>query len=482
MKFNEDPVVASVKAQITARSGPNALKAAIRYFRAMDANGDGTLSPVEFSDGLGRLGVKLTAHNAAYLMRAMDANGDGRVSLEEFLRVLIGGMNPRRTKLVDRAFAKFDRTGDGKVTVADLKGCFDASRHPLVQRGVKKEEDVLAEFLSGFDDPANPDGVVTREEFHAYYAALSSGIPHDDVFEAMMLRCWDLDEAPRPRLNATRREWGPAGDPLEIKDPLVATAVLSHTLGASTKGYNYSHMARQPAPHVPNPSVRPDWITVSKRDYPAYTADEILCSDPTYKKVVAASVTGNPIVDAVRAKVLRRAASEGFLALRRCLRLLGKGRGASLSKSEVDAAMRHFGVPLTPLELDTIMTFFDPSGTGVVSVAELLRGVRGPLTQQRRLKAIRAAYARLGSGSSAVVTLGDVVNKYDASKHPAVVAGSRSKDDVLREFAADWDRASRDDVISEEEFVEFFSEVSAGVDSDEAFVMAIVNAFHLTSI
>jgi hypothetical protein len=42
-------------------------------------------------------------------------------------------MNQFRTQLVQKAFQKIDFNGDGVLTVADIKGKYDASRHPDVK-------------------------------------------------------------------------------------------------------------------------------------------------------------------------------------------------------------------------------------------------------------------------------------------------------------------------------------------------------------
>jgi Ca2+-binding EF-hand superfamily protein len=81
------------------------------------------------------------------LFNAFDRNGDGAVDYDEFIRVLQGPMNNFRKKLVAQAFAKIDRDGNGYVDINDLKGVYNASRHPDVVQGKKTEEDILLEFL-----------------------------------------------------------------------------------------------------------------------------------------------------------------------------------------------------------------------------------------------------------------------------------------------------------------------------------------------
>ena len=44
-------------------------------------------------------------------------------------------MNAKRSALIDKVFAKLDKTGDGKVTVDDLLGVYDGSFHPKFKSG-----------------------------------------------------------------------------------------------------------------------------------------------------------------------------------------------------------------------------------------------------------------------------------------------------------------------------------------------------------
>jgi hypothetical protein len=60
-------------------------------------------------------------------------------------------MNQFRTQLVQKVFNKIDFIGDGVLNIEDLKGRYDASRHPDVKSGKKSEEEVLTEFLETFE-------------------------------------------------------------------------------------------------------------------------------------------------------------------------------------------------------------------------------------------------------------------------------------------------------------------------------------------
>ena len=60
-------------------------------------------------------------------------------------------MNDYRRKLVEKAFNKLDRDQNGEITIDDLRGVYNASNHPDVRSGKKSENQILTEFLNGFE-------------------------------------------------------------------------------------------------------------------------------------------------------------------------------------------------------------------------------------------------------------------------------------------------------------------------------------------
>lgn len=67
-----------------------------------------------------------------------------------------------------QAFRKMDKTGDGVITVEDLRGVYNAKYHPKYQNGELSEDQVFRTFLDSFDSPYDKDGKV-REHFHLMF-------------------------------------------------------------------------------------------------------------------------------------------------------------------------------------------------------------------------------------------------------------------------------------------------------------------------
>ena len=66
-----------------------------------------------------------------------------------------------RLDIIDQAFAKMDKTGDGVITLEDLKNVYTVREHPKFKSGEMSEDEILTEFLHNFEGGrGNRDGTV----------------------------------------------------------------------------------------------------------------------------------------------------------------------------------------------------------------------------------------------------------------------------------------------------------------------------------
>jgi Ca2+-binding EF-hand superfamily protein len=159
----------------------------------MDDDGSGQLDMAEFKKGMKELKLaELSDKAIEHLFRFFDREDSGTISYDEFLAGIRGVMNARRKALVDLAFNVLDRDGSGEVTLDDMKQAYNAKEHPEVKMKRKTENQVLLELLDGFDVGGNKDGIVTRDEFHNYYANVSGNVDSDDYFELMIRNAWHI--------------------------------------------------------------------------------------------------------------------------------------------------------------------------------------------------------------------------------------------------------------------------------------------------
>ncbi len=128
-------------------------------------------------------------------MKFYDVDGDGNITYDEFVRGLREPLSERRLAMVKRAFALMDKDGSGQVTVSDIAKVYDVTQNKEFKEGKKSKEEVLEDFLSGFEGvKGNRDGTITWEEWLDYYSDLSMSMPDDLYFVRMMEQVWCVAE------------------------------------------------------------------------------------------------------------------------------------------------------------------------------------------------------------------------------------------------------------------------------------------------
>ncbi len=152
----------------------------------MDDDSSRSLDLREFLKGLKDFGILMEKQEATALFQQFDRDGSGAIDFDEFLvtlRVNIHTdsspsswgwhltfiicapqpqMSKARKEVVMQAFRKLDKTGDGVITIEDLKGVYNAKYHPKYQNGEWTEEQVFRTFLDSFDSPYDKDGKVSN--------------------------------------------------------------------------------------------------------------------------------------------------------------------------------------------------------------------------------------------------------------------------------------------------------------------------------
>ena len=142
--------------------------------------------------------------------------------------------------------------------------------------------------------------------------------------------------------------------------------------------------------------------------------------------------------------------------------------------------LRESGLELTPTEARLAFVHFDVDGSGSVSFEEFVQGMRDPLTP-RRLALVHQAFKQIDKDGNGVLEPADVVGAYDASKHPEVIAGRMTPDQVLQEFLETFDVGGEvDGKVTKEEFVNYYTNVGANIDDDDYFELMIRNAWHIS--
>jgi len=70
-------------------------------------------------------------------------------------------MSPARLDIIKKAFKKLDKTGDGRVTIDDLKLAYNVEHHPKYQSKELSADQVLTQFMDTFQQGGVVDDTVS---------------------------------------------------------------------------------------------------------------------------------------------------------------------------------------------------------------------------------------------------------------------------------------------------------------------------------
>lgn len=204
---------------ILAKRGVRGIMSVRRSFNIADNNGDKTVDYKEFAGLCKDYRIPLEEKEIKQLFTEFDSNRNGLIDYDEFLRGVVGTMSKRRLVTVKKAFEKLDKNRNGKVELDDIRGTYNASKHPDVKAGKKTEEEVLGEFLDTFEyhfnllnDNKSKDRSISLDEFNEYYNNISMSVDNDDYFDLILNNAWDLDGS-----RVTTKGWANKEDPFKKK-------------------------------------------------------------------------------------------------------------------------------------------------------------------------------------------------------------------------------------------------------------------------
>jgi len=158
----------------------------------------------------------------------------------------------------------------------------------------------------------------------------------------------------------------------------------------------------------------------------------------------------------------------------------------SLDMNEFKKAVHDFRIEIPDDYIQTIFNAFDINKDGTIDYDEFVRIIRGDLTPPR-MALVKKAYIKLDKDGSGIVDIEDIKDVYNTSKHPDVISGKKSRDQVLVEFLETFEMhhnvmhgTQADGMITLEEFIEYYTNISASLDNDEYFALMMNNSWNLS--
>eukprot|EP00605_Chrysophyceae_sp_TOSAG23-4_P000792 GSChrysophyteH1.ASY1.ANO1.881.1 assembled CDS len=432
----------------------------VRKFKIMDDDGNKGLSLGEFKKGMAEMNMKLSEQEFRALFNYFDTDKNGTIECEEFVQGLRTPLSKKRRDLIVAAYSILDLDGNGFVDRDEICKMYDASKHPDVISGKKSEDQILDDFLRTFDVGGVVDGKVTLEEFCNYYNNISASIDNDDYFELMIRNAWHISGGEGQAANSANRR-----------------VLVTHADGSQTveEIKNDLGLASNDKEGLLE-RLHKQGVDASQVEIFGMTEDagaEGQARNTRYNSDVAA------IVKTLK-KNLAKHGAHGFVGLQRKFRIADDNGDRKLEHGEFRKVLLETEMHLSEEEIIALFNFFDKTGDGKIDFEEFIRGLRGPLSD-RRIHLIDLAYQALDTNGDGIVTAEEVAKLYDASKHPDVITGKRTVDEILTEFLSTFDVGGVvDGKVTRQEFVNYYNNISASIDNDDYFELMIRNAWHIS--
>lgn len=149
-----------------------------------------------------------------------------------------------------------------------------------------------------------------------------------------------------------------------------------------------------------------------------------------------------------------------------------------LTRDELLVGLRENGMTLNASDASLLLNYFDKNGDGYINFDEFLEAVRGRLNPTRQA-IVDKAFKKFDKDGSGVIEARDMKGVYSAAKHPKVLSGQMTEEEVFNEFLIKFGDKNHDGKIEKREWDDYYAGVSASVDNDEHFVLSITNAWRL---
>ena len=433
-----------------------------RQFKIFDDNNNKTLEYAEFVKAMKDYKVGLSDKEIKELFDLFDRDGSGTIDYDEFLRQIRGEMNEVRKKVVLQAFDKLDLDKSGIIELNEVKTLYNAKMNKDVLSGKKTEEEVYGEFIETFETHHNikkgiRDRRVTREEFLEYYNNISMSIDDDEYFVGLIQSAWKLNGTPS---YAKQKAWaGEVGHETPKKQGRI--------LGERNQRVGTSNNAPFGTDNEPT--------NYATSNNPKGTAN----------KNLQFSTKGDDVMLKFRAKMAARG-TRGIMSIRRAFMISDDDNSKTIDMEEFAKFCHDYRVGFTDTEVKKLFEIFDKDHSGQIDYEEFLYGIVGEMNDFR-VAIVKRAFDKLDKNHNGVIELDDIRGTYSARKHPDVLSGKKTEDEVLAEFLDTFEyhfsllnsEKTRDSVVNLEEFIEYYNNISMSIDDDQYFELMMTNAWNL---
>ena len=188
----------------------------------------------------------------------------------------------------------------------------------------------------------------------------------------------------------------------------------------------------------------------------------------------------NQIREILSSKGIREVCS-----IARYFRIVDENNTQTIDFKEFQKCCEQFDLNLTEDEIQIAFDSFDRDNTGEIDYDEFLRTIRGDMNDFRK-NLVNQVFNKLDINGNGEISFDELEAQYSAKNHPEVLSGRKTEKEILKEFMDTFQDTynylcgtETDNIITLEEFMEYYENISMTIDSDEYFEILLNNAWNL---
>ena len=179
----------------------------------------------------------------------------------------------------------------------------------------------------------------------------------------------------------------------------------------------------------------------------------------------------------IRQRIVERGAI-GIKGLGRLFKIVDDNSDNTIDlKTELPKLMSDVGIILNKTEMSELIRLLDRSGDGKISYDEFLYQMAPPLSEER-IKWINKAFDKLDVDGSGLVNIADLEAIHNPKTSELVKMGKTTANQIFSNLLKSYDDDG-DGMISRDEFIDYYREISPSIDTDEYFAEMMRSAWKL---
>ena len=163
------------------------------------------------------------------------------------------------------------------------------------------------------------------------------------------------------------------------------------------------------------------------------------------------------------------------MSLRRTFMLLDENKSNKLKRKQFHKFLEDYRYDIPTNLEEKLFQIFDKNKTSSINYNEFISAILGKMNDFRR-QIVQKAFEKLDKEKKGIISYDILRENYNVDKHPEVLNGKRTKEEVLSRFIDLFEyhfillNSNKDkDSATLEEFIEFYTYISLLIDNDKYF-------------